>query len=117
MASGTINKYADGTDSTWSLATSYASGGYTGDIYWRRIGDVVNIVAYNIHLKSDLSATYIVLTTTGLPRSKTVTGVVTRELGFVLLTEGGNLRYYKPASMPTVTTSTDITFNISYIAA
>ena len=119
MATSTINKFADGTDTGWETAASYDTGvnGFNGTIYWRKIGSIVNVVAYNINLKNALSGTYVTLSLETLPVPKNVLGVTTRELGFVLLTANGSLRYYKPESMSTVTTSTNITFSISYITA
>lgn len=38
MASGTINKYMDGTDSGWALLP--LSDNWTGSIYYRRVGDI-----------------------------------------------------------------------------
>lgn len=55
MASGTILKYADGTDSDWQPITDST---YTGTIYIRKIGSIVTVFATNITLKSDLSTNY-----------------------------------------------------------
>lgn len=119
MASGLIPKYADGTDTGWLEVPSLTSSddGFTGTMYYRKVGNVVTVMAYRMHLKADLSISYRNLcAANSVPRPKVITGAVTRELGYMLLHDTGYLRYYRPNGV-IVTTTDDITFCITYITA
>jgi len=59
MASGNIQKYADGTDSGWLELTPDQQSGtdvYTGSIYYRKIGNILEVTGYNFTLTNQLSA-------------------------------------------------------------
>lgn len=56
MATGTISKYADGTDSGFKSITPSSSNVASGTIDYRRIGDIVMIRVSNVKLKAALAA-------------------------------------------------------------
>lgn len=58
MATGTIPKYADGTDTGWVsiVGNNNSSMLFTGTIKYRVIGELVNVVGAQIKLKTDMSS-------------------------------------------------------------
>lgn len=58
MASGTIPKYMDGTDTGWIEYKGVAGDGktYNGSIFCRRQGNIVFVRGYNVNAKTAVSA-------------------------------------------------------------
>lgn len=63
MATGVIHKYMDGNDTGWVAytGTSEDEGNYTGTIYTRKIGSIVQVKGYGLRLKTALAASSSVL--------------------------------------------------------
>ena len=131
MATGTTPKYADGTDSGWKDDTNITSKSYTGHIYYRKIGNVVEVRGI-VNLNSDLSglsgqllgilpSAYrpskksgetdndsLVICTAGNPN--------TGGMSMLTISPGGGMRFYKPYTVGSWLTTTSIYFHGIYLA-
>lgn len=116
MASGTINKYMDGTDSGWKTLSS--DNTYTGTLRYRRIGNIIQIKNSGwIKLTSDLAAGSTVLLTT-IPEEDRVGSLFGNAYWnsspFPILAvkiENGQVRLYNSSSV-TITANTNIMLNV-----
>lgn len=104
-------------DSGWLTQTAST---FTGNIYYRKIGNFVNFVGYSIKLKSPLTDSGIVLFTVPSgyrPKKQAVscqTGNVASWAQIVIGTTG-SFYFYKPSDESSWPTSRNINFNIFYM--
>ena len=120
MASGTIKKYADGTDSGWLEwnGTAQTSDPFVGTIRYRKIGSIVQICFTSLTLKQATSDNNIDLGTmpSGWSRPAYAATIPTRiyqsgdgnPISACNIGANGSLRIYKAVSMSTVTTNAQI---------
>ena len=119
MATGVVQKYADGTDTGWtpvSVAKDDATTFY-GTIYWRRVGCTVTVVGYQIKLKSALTTSAVVLLR-NLPPSITTTNTFCGNVGqqgMMNVSGAGNLTFYKLSSDSSYPADTNINFTVTYL--
>lgn len=120
MASGTINKYMDGTDSGWKNLPESTT--YTGTIKYRRIGSIFQVKNTTwIKLTSDLASGAIVLLGT-IPESDkpaTMFGNAYWNIApypiLAVKIENGSVRLYNSSSV-TITANTNLLINaISFV--
>jgi len=107
MASTTIKKYMDGTDSGWQELTDATK--FTGKIYYRKIGNLVEISSNSLTLVDELtSASGITIAT--LPEGyrpaklSVVVAGCTYDLVYARYNTNGNIGIFKnrnSASLPT----------------
>ena len=120
MASGTINKYMDGTDSGWKYITGEAgdSKPFNGTIYYRTIGNIVTIQTSGTYLKTTLTGSYVLLANGFL--SKVPKAILyaycanTSKSCPVRVDTSGNLHLFKGANS-SWTTEDAIAFTIVYL--
>ena len=124
MASGTINKYADGDDTGWIEMTN--SDVFTGSIYYRRIGSFVHVVFDTVKLKSALTGIQLALLSNGsLPapfKTVTVMGGANdyKRFGMAQVNTSGGLTFYRYQNVPNVSqydANATIFMNITYMTA
>jgi hypothetical protein len=119
MANGTFNKYADGSDSTW-IEIKHAN--ITGSINLRRIGNIVNIFAFNLTLTNDFSSgNYITIgkvpndcrpySQINFPAGNSA------KFGQLRVGAAGDIYFFRPISNGTWTKSDSIHFCMTYITA
>ena len=125
MASGTIPKNADGTDSGWIeyKGVSGDSKSFIGSIYYRKIGSIVFARAYGLKAKTEVAASsYIELMQLPVgyrPKDSigsaamTNTGVSIDRVFPALISGGGTIFVYTNADGP-ITTLTNINFNFVF---
>lgn len=122
MASGTINKYADGTDTTWVPIedASYVSS----PIYIRKIGSIVNIYATNLRLATDLSDKLYRTLGTKLLKDYAPSGIVSiwagslTKMGQIRISNDGSVNFFRPSAAETWKGGTNgdaITFSATYM--
>lgn len=139
MASGTIPKYADGTDSRWQQIENSSTFRGTA-INVRRIGDIVFLYATNLYLTTDLSSGLYRLLGSKLLADYAPSGVVSiwagslTKMGQLRITNDGSANFFRPSTAETwkarithidPTTGQEvvdqagdaITFSVMYIAA
>lgn len=115
MASGTINKYMDGTDSGWKSLTSAT---YTGTLRYRRIGDIFQIKNNGwIKLANDLASGSAILLAT-IPEEDRVGSLFGNAYWnsspypiLAVKIESGQVRLYNSSSV-TITANTNVMLNV-----
>lgn len=115
MATGTIKKFMDGTDSGWKTLTSDT---YTGTLRYRKIGNIFQIKNNGwIRLVSDLAAggTILLVTIPEEDRVATLFGIAYwNSSPFPILAvkiESGQVRLYNSSSV-TITANTNVMLNV-----
>lgn len=120
MATGTILKYADGTDSQLQPITAST---FNGTIYVRQIGKIVMVYATNITLKTDLSGQSLYRSLGTLFADYSPASVISfwagslTKMGQIRIAPGGVTNFFRPNATETWSTSDNITFSGMYIAA
>lgn len=121
MASGKINKFANGNDSGWQKFDSSENNSlpFTGIIYYRKIGNLVEVSSAGITLKENLTTSSSIPLVT-LPegfRPGAVGQSYAGQVGgdaVVIVTYNGVLEFYKSSSVTTWTTAMNIRFQCTY---
>lgn len=117
MATGTINKYADGTDSGW---TEITHANISGSIHVRKIGSIVTVIASGITLTASLTATSVTIGSLASGYRPIVNanfpGGNSAKFGQVRILSSGNILFYKPSGDTWANTDV-IHFCMTYITA
>lgn len=124
MATGITPKYADGTDTGWVsvVGDNDSSMLFTGTIKYRVIGELVNVVAAGIHLKTDMTsgasrviAPYILADYKPASNANVIGGNSSKFTQCTVNT-AGSVFFYRLSDV-TWTTSDNINFSIFYFKA
>lgn len=122
MATGTIPKYADGTDTGFQEITSDA---FSGTIRYRVIGKMVEVTCYGLTLTSALTTSNVSLVSgensplANYPpiESKAFAAGNRDALGEAIIYTSGGIRFYKPTSVSEWSTSATIQFSAFYFTS
>jgi hypothetical protein len=123
MASGTIPKYMDGTDSGWvDIAVSSIMSANTGTLQYRKQGNLVEIVASSLLFKNEVtSAGAQVLNASALPSgirpSQNITAFGATGVNYpayVGVFANGNIAIYKPSFLSSIAITWPISLHVIY---
>ena len=120
MSEGYEPKYMDGTDSGWQSLTN--ADVFNGTIYYRKIGDIVEVIGSQISFKAEVTTNQITMGT--LPSgyypkvyAVSMCGNSFNPYGYVLISSSGNITFWKGVQNPTYPANSNSYFNLMYFLA